>query len=136
MLSQEIPPSVAQTASYLLKAGEVVTRVGVLVALLWAIYLAAHMAPSAVKGELSFRDVAENLLLIIVNLVCAGVVSMGVEKWYFSAKYRLLGLADLLAGAFTLVTAPLAGVLFVAGGLFFYVAAEMVSVFRVREKLA
>ncbi len=135
MESARIPPSIVQTARYFVKAGEVVTRVAVLLSIVTAIYLAAHMAQPALKGLLTFREIAENLLLITLNLACAGAVSVAMDKWYLASKFKLLGLADLLAGALTLVSAPISGVLFIVGGLLFYVASEMVSIFRIEEKL-
>lgn len=135
MSELKIPPSVVQTARYFLKAGEVITRIAVLIAIVFAIYLAVHLAPPAIRGELNLREIMESLLLITLNLVWAGVVSVALEKWYYASKYKLLGLLDLLAGAFTLISAPLAGVLFITGGLLLYVASEMISIFKIEEKL-
>ncbi|QOJ78945.1 hypothetical protein IG193_00315 [Infirmifilum lucidum] len=133
--STRIPPSIVQTARYFVKAGEVITRIAVLLSIVTAIYLAAHMAQPALRGLLTFREIAENVLLITLNLACAGTISVAMDKWYLASKFRLLGLADLLAGAITLISAPVSGVLFIMGGLLFYVASEMISIFRIEEKL-
>ncbi|UNQ73587.1 hypothetical protein [Infirmifilum sp. NZ] len=133
--SQRIPPSVVQTARYFLKAGEVVTRIAVLVSIVVAIFLAVHLAPIALRGALTTREVLENLLFISLNLLWAGLTSIAMDKWYPASKFKPLGLLDLLAGAFTLISAPPAGILFIVAGLPFYIAAEMISVFKIEEKL-
>ncbi|MEZ0346235.1 MAG: hypothetical protein ABWK01_06775 [Infirmifilum sp.] len=129
------PHPVIQTARYFLKIGEVVTRIAVLLSIVFALYLVAHLAPLAIRGEVGFREIAENLLLISMNIVSAAVITVALDRWYVASRYKLLGFADLLAGAFTLVGAPLAGVLYIIGGLLIYVAAEMISIFKIEEKL-
>jgi len=132
---QGAPPSVIQAARYFLKAGEVVTRIAVLVSVVYAIYYAVHLAPMALRGAMSLRSAAESLFMAALSLACAGSVSVVLDRWYRESKYRPLGFADLLAGAVALISAPVAGMLFIVGGLLFYVAAETISIFKVEERL-
>ncbi|MGB9709675.1 hypothetical protein [Infirmifilum uzonense] len=132
---QKIPVSVIQTARYFLKAGEVVTRVAVLFSIVFAIYQALRLAHSVLRGSPIWQDAAEILPMVTLNLISAGTISIVLDKWYRESRFKSLGLLDLLVGAITLISAPLAGVLFIAGGLLFYVAAEAIAIFRIEEKL-
>lgn len=115
-----------KTYEAFVRGGEVVVRIGAIIAVAFGLFWALKLALNVVGGDVPpLPKAIEQIVYSVLSFVGAVLSSTLVDRYVKDGKFRLGGLVALIVGAVLIIPALIAGVFLIVGGVLLYAGAEV-----------
>lgn len=117
-----------RTYEAFVRGGEVVVRIGAIIAVAFGLFWALRLALDVVGGNVPpFPEAVEQIIYSVLSFAGATLSSTLVDRYVKDGKFRLGGLVALIVGAVLIIPALIAGVVLIVGGVLLYAGAEVLA---------